>query len=236
MSYHKPLRLSHKLYRPRLRTKCDVISDCWNKTQSSKSRSTSSFSIIILICTLCIPLILVTNIIIYQDPTSQPGRIKISTVKYSKTLFEHPDLTKIIDVPTYETLNLFHNEIKSNTIAVHYNIRGVQHSYLGIVVVPTAYALLSNTTFLHTIHQGNHIIPVVATCHAQDKLKFQYNENIWVFHETQGVERSLIQQLVLSIEARYIMDMRNRITGQFHSNLFMLIQYLIVKYGRISPI
>ena len=83
-----------------------------------------------------------TNIIIYQDPTSQPGRIKISTVKYSKTLFEHPDLTKIIDVPTYENLHLFHNEIKSNTIAVHYNIGGIQQVSLGLVVTPTAYALI----------------------------------------------------------------------------------------------
>ena len=43
----------------------------------------------------------------------------------------------------------------------------------------------------------------------------------------------MIQELVLSDESNYITSMRNRTTGQFSGTLFMLIQYLIVTYGKI---
>ena len=57
----------------------------------------------------------------------------ISTINYRETIFEHPDLTKITGVPTYETLHLLHNKIKANVMAVHYNLGGGQHNYLGLV-------------------------------------------------------------------------------------------------------
>ena len=159
----------------------------------------------------------------------------ISTINYRETIFEHPDLSKIIGVPTYDTLYLLYNEIKSNTMAVHSNLGGSQHSYLGFVFRPTSYSLLISTTFVCQVHSVNLSTPIAATRHAQDKLKFQYDENLRVFHETQGVERALIHQLVLAGKARYITAMRSRTTGQFIGTLFMLTQYLIVKYGKISP-
>ena len=45
----------------------------------------------------------------------------------------------------------------------------------------------------------------------------------------------LIHKLVFGVEAKYITAMRNMITGQFIDTLIMLIQYLIVTYGKISP-
>ena len=47
------------------------------------------------------------------------------------------------------------------------------------------------------------------------------------------MEQTLIQKLILAIEAKYITYNRNRTTGKFTVNLFMIIQYLIVKYGII---
>ena len=159
----------------------------------------------------------------------------IYTVNYCETIFEYPDLTKITGVPTCETLHLFHNKTKSNAMAVHSNLGGGQHGYLVLVVRPNAYDLLNNTPFVRQVHPGNLSIHIVATCHTQEELKRQYDENLWIFHETRGVERALIHQLVLAVEANYITAMRNSTTGKFTGNLFMLIQYLIVMYGKISP-
>ena len=106
----------------------------------SKSHGTSSFLMILLNWTLCITLILVTHISIYQDPPAQTDTMTISTVKYRRTIFEHPNLTKIIGVPTYDTLHLLHNKIKSNTISFYSNLGGGQNGYLGLVVRPTAYS------------------------------------------------------------------------------------------------
>ena len=159
----------------------------------------------------------------------------ISTVNYHETIFEHPNLTKIIGIPTYDALHLLHNEIKSNAISVHSNIGGVQHGYLGLVVSPTACALLSNSPFVPPINPGILSIPVVVTCNTHDELKRQYDKNIQLFHEMWGVERAIVQKLILAIKAKYITDIRNRTTGKFYGTLFMSTQYTIVTYGKISP-
>ena len=85
------------------------------------------------------------------------------------------------------------------------------------------------------MNPGTLVISVVATHHTQYELKRQYDKNLHIFNETRGLERALIQQLVLEIEAKYINAMRNRTTGKFYVTLFILIQYLIIKYGKISP-
>ena len=49
------------------------------------------------------------------------------------------------------------------------------------------------------------------------------------------MEQALIQKLVLNVEARYTTAMSNSTTEQFIGTLFMLTQYLIVTYMKISP-
>ena len=90
----------------------------------------------------------------------------ISTVNYRETIFDHPNLTKITGVPTYETLHLLHNKIKSNKMVVHSNLKGGQHGYLGLVVILNANSLLTNTPFVCQFHPGNLIIPIADTRHA----------------------------------------------------------------------
>ena len=89
--------------------------------------------------------------------------ITISTVNYHETIFDHPDLTKIRGVPTYDTLHLLHNKIKSNAIAVSSNLGGGHHNYHGLLVSPTADALLSDTPFVRPIHPVTPAIPIVET-------------------------------------------------------------------------
>ena len=100
----------------------------------------------------------------------------ISTVNYREKIFDHPDLTKITGVPTYETLHLLHNEIKANTMAVQSNLGSGQHGYLGLVFILTYYVLLTNTPFVLQVYPGKLRIPIAVTCHAQEELKRQYEK------------------------------------------------------------
>jgi hypothetical protein len=50
--------------------------------------------------------------------------MSISAVNYGEVFFEHPDLTKIIGIPTYDTLHKIYQEIKSNAISVHSDLGG----------------------------------------------------------------------------------------------------------------
>ena len=62
-----------------------------------------------------------------SNPPAQPGKMEISTINYRKTIFEHPHLSKIVGIPTYETLNLLHRNNISNAMAVHSSLGGGQH-------------------------------------------------------------------------------------------------------------
>ena len=92
----------------------------------------------------------------------------ISSVNYRETIFKHPDLTKITSVSTYETLNLPHNKIEANAMAVYSNIGGGKHSYLGLVVSTTVYSLLTNPPFVCQFYLVNLSIHIATTRHAQE--------------------------------------------------------------------
>ena len=78
-------------------------------------------------------------------------------------------------------------------MAFHSNLGSGKYGYLGLVVKPTAYSIITNTPFFHQVYPGNLVIPILSTPHAQEELKFQYEKNLRVFHGTRGVEQVLIQ-------------------------------------------
>lgn len=159
----------------------------------------------------------------------------VSTVNYRELFFEHPDLTKIIGIPTYDTLHQLHQELKANAMSVHSTLGGSQHGHLGLLMSQNAYALLSNTPFVIPEYPGELIIPAGATRHAQDLLERNHKEALRKFHEVRGVERALIQQVVSAVHPQYIAAMRNRSTGQFTATINQLVQYLLNVYGKITP-
>ena len=126
--------------------------------------------------------------------------MNISTINYRGKIFKQTNLSKIMGVPTYETLHQLHNEINYNAMAVHSNLGGGQQICLGKVIILTAYALLTNTPFVCQVHPGNLSSPIAATHHTQEELKHQYDENLRVFHETRGVDRAPTQKLILAVE------------------------------------
>ena len=101
-------------------------------------------------------------------------------------------MNKVIGRPNYDTLHLLHNEIKYNAISVQSNLGGGQHGYLGLVVRPTTYVMISKNHFVNPVHPGTLIIPVLQTHQNQDELKRHYSKNLRIFHQMGEVERALI--------------------------------------------
>ena len=96
----------------------------------------------------------------------------IYTVNYRETIFEHPNLSKIIGVLTYDNLHIPRNNIESNGMRLDSNIGGRQHGYIGLVEIQSSYALLSNTHFVHQMHPGTLIIPTVACTMLDDVARY----------------------------------------------------------------
>jgi hypothetical protein len=161
--------------------------------------------------------------------------MSIPTVNYREVFFEHPDLSRIIGIRTYETLHTLNQELKSNAKSVNSNLGGGQHGHLGLVVSPNAYALLSNMPQARPGHPAPLAIPQNASHHLQNLLERTHQDQLRIFHEVRGVERALTQQIVSAVEPSYLAAMRNRTTGQFTGTVYQLLQCLLTVCGKISP-
>jgi hypothetical protein len=62
--------------------------------------------------------------------------MSIAAINYRETFFPMKDLTRIIGIPTYETLHVMHLELKTNSTSVHSNLGGGQFGHLGLVISP----------------------------------------------------------------------------------------------------
>jgi uncharacterized ParB-like nuclease family protein len=161
--------------------------------------------------------------------------MSIPTVNYREVFFEHPDLSRIIGIPTYETLHTLNQELKSNAMSVHSNLGGGQHGHLGLVVSPNACALLANMPCARPGHPAPLAIPQNASHHLQNLLERTHQDGLRVFHEVRGVERALTQQIVAAVDSSHLAAMRNRTTGQFTGTVCQLLQCLLTAHGKISP-
>lgn len=50
--------------------------------------------------------------------------MSIAAINYRETFFPVKDLSRIIGIPTYETLHTMHLELKTNSTSVHSNLGG----------------------------------------------------------------------------------------------------------------
>ena len=156
--------------------------------------------------------------------------MNISTVKYRNALFPKPDLTIILGIPTYDTLQRIQLELKTNAHSVHNNLWVATHWYLRLLMTGSKYATLSNFLYIRTVQSGILIIQINSTSVAYYKLKRIYNENILVFHEVRRVKQALIQQILAAIDEQYIIAMKNQATGQFTGNTGQIFFYLLTTY------
>jgi hypothetical protein len=161
--------------------------------------------------------------------------MSLAAINYRETFFPVKDLTRIIGIPTYETLHTLHLELKTNSTSVHSNLGGGQFGHLGLVISPARYAMESNEAYVRPVHPGTLVIAAGDTRHAQDAHEREHKEQLRTFHETRNVEIALIQQIVSAIDGQYISPMKNRNTGQFTGTIYQILVYLQNTYGKISP-
>ena len=94
--------------------------------------------------------------------------MSIAAINYREAFFPIKDLTRIIGMPTYETLHMMYLELKTNSTSVHSNLAGGLFGHLGLLLSPARYLMVSNTPYIRPDHPGVLIIPAApATRHQQ---------------------------------------------------------------------
>ena len=114
-------------------------------------------------------------------------------VDYRTTVFEYPTLTKLHGESTFEGVQILHKELMVNAQTVHSELGGGTHRYLGLVLSPGRYALISNAPYNRPQHPGQLVIPAGTMLHMARTLTDEHTEQLRVFREMMAVENALKQ-------------------------------------------
>jgi hypothetical protein len=66
-------------------------------------------------------------------------------------------------------------------------------------------------------------------------MKEAHHESLRLFREVQGVEKSLIQQIIQAAESPYLASIRDRASNSLRGSVHEVLEHLRTVYGCISP-
>ena len=130
-------------------------------------------------------------------------------VDYRNTIFEYPDLTRIIGEPTTASLLTLIKEVRANASAVHCDLGGGEDGHLGLVCTPEVYATLAPGAepYVRPENPGRLTLEDGLTQYQIAQGRDEHAKATRVFREVLGVDRVLRQQIVAAIEPKYLRDL-----------------------------
>ena len=148
--------------------------------------------------------------------------------------FPKPNPTKIVGIPTYESIKRLNDDISANAASVHTDLGGGAHGYLGMTVSPAIYATISNTAFTR---------PPSPTAPALTGLtgpqitaaNRRYDADKKKFAEFVSLSNALKKQLIASVDDIYLAAIEQPYIGHANRTVLELFEHLYDTYAKISP-
>eukprot|EP00957_Ditylum_brightwellii_P053290 4040511-Ditylum_brightwellii.AAC.1 len=78
-------------------------------------------------------------------------------------------------------------------------------------------------------------IPTGATQHVIAQLQEQYTNDLHQFRETNNVKKTVGQQIVASIDPKFLKTLHSSITNKITASLPNIIQHLLDTYNDVTP-
>lgn len=159
----------------------------------------------------------------------------IPSIDDIRTSFPQPTITPIEGEPTYESIKLLHNQLKSNAASVPSTLGGGNHGHLGLVLQATLYTTVLGQQFVEPPNPGiTPNIPAGSTNAQIGVLTRQFNAETKVYLEYKRTDAALKQQLLEAIGEVYVESLRNIHTGYTTVTTLQLLTHLYTNYGQIS--
>lgn len=145
--------------------------------------------------------------------------------------FPKPLLTKIIGLPTYQTIKKVNDKLSQNAASVHTKLGGGAHGYLALTVNPTIYTTISTTPFvmptnLTAPNTTGMIGPQISTAnrtHDSEQRKF------WEYSERPE------KQLIEDVEDIYMEEISQPYIGFGNQTILNMLTHLYDIYAKILP-
>ena len=158
-------------------------------------------------------------------------------IDYKSRHFEYPELlTRIHGKPKTQDLITLKQEINANALTVHTTLGGGQHGHLGLVCTAAVYATIPNTQAYQRPPNPEPLnIAPGATQYQIVQQKEQHAEDIRLFCKVLAVERTIIQQIVAAVDAKYLKALRDPVTNKITRTIPDILAHLFNAYGHVTP-
>ena len=145
-----------------------------------------------------------------------------------------PNLTiyPIIELPTYETINLIHLRLNQNSASVDSNLEDGQNCLLPLTVSVSVYNTLSTAAFFAPTNPGPHTMETGTTIQIVADARVR-TENTRMWREYQETDKALKQLFLSAVIDIYTSAMKHHVTGYTDVTTWQLIIHLYGKYGNI---
>ena len=159
-------------------------------------------------------------------------------IDYKNNLFKHPELSRIIGEPTTASLITLLAEVRDNAGSVQTDLGGGSHGHLGLVCDPNTYQALvpEAEPYVRPENPGRLVIAeAILTQYQIAQAKEEHEEATRLFREVNGVERTLIQQIVSAVEPKYLCALRTPGTNKLNHTVPEIFTHLFDTYGDVTP-
>ena len=99
--------------------------------------------------------------------------------------------------------------MRVNVKSVYSILRGGAHGHLGLVFTDAKFALIFNKPFIYLTQQGPLNIPYGNSAHINSNTIIAHNDGVRHFCKVTGVKKSLVQQVVATVEEAYLVNFLN---------------------------
>jgi hypothetical protein len=151
--------------------------------------------------------------------------------------FPHRELSKVIDIPTNVSLQVFKSQLCNNVASIPSRHSGGAHGHLGIVMDDVDYMAVSNSIpWVDLVHPGE--LPVHGTgvtAILREQIKCQYDADLAVYELYSKVSNALKRQILLAVEPTFLQALAHPRLGFMTVTPLAMSRHLDETYGRLTP-
>ena len=125
----------------------------------------------------------------------------------------------------------------NSTASIPTTLGGSNHSYLGLILSPSAYVTITTTPFQEPNYPDQHpTIPAGTNATNTSAIIRHHTEDLRQWRECKNVITALKNQLLLAIDNIYVRALKDCHVGYMNQPIHAILYHLFENYGNITPL
>jgi len=150
--------------------------------------------------------------------------------------FPYSTIDKVSGEPTYHIIKEVERKLIKNASSFPSELGGGQHGYLGVVLTPTKYNLVTGHDFIPHPNPGS--IPTFPDNPTQPqiaRISTTHKEQLRLWRQQHTVIKALKKQLTNAFEDKLLKEIEDTYTGFNNVSIPEILRYLYDRFGEVTP-